>query len=122
MSENVQNAPHIDHAEAPQSTELTAQLQKEGFQADEIATVEKLTQEKPEKAAQIKADLQAIQGNPTEKNRFETLYIKPPVLTNGENSAEEARFAQIEAMPDGDAKNKILEGMTRLEKIRYKEW
>ncbi len=88
--------------------------------AEEQSNIEEAIRKNPDLIKYIEQDILAIQGNPTEKSRFETLYIKgfwQVVVIDWKTM----RFSEISWLSKKE-KEAIINGMTRIDKIWFREW
>ena len=88
--------------------------------AEEQSNIEEAIRKNPDLIKYIEQDILAIQGNPTEKSRFETLYIKgfwQVVVIDWKTMS----FSEISWLPKKE-KEAIINGMTRIDKIWFREW
>ena len=114
MSDTLVTRPLDEWHITPSENQLTHLLTSGGIigSAEEMSNLELSIQEHPELLGAITQDITAIQSNPSEKARFETLYLKGfwqmVSYKDGNWIERKMSFAKLAQMQDGKEKDDII--------------
>ena len=113
----------LEQSEKSSMQTLNSLLQTGGFQVtpDELSHIDEATQRNPSLLESMRKDIVAVQTNPNEKSRFETIYIKGSgVLTIDGKNMSFMEF--LTKYPEQKERSAILGKMDEKTEDAFRDW